>query len=70
MNNVRRTLVTLALVLVMAPVTGCTFGMFRRDSHDPALAAVPPCYSGDVCGVPFDGAGFAWAPDAIQSARR
>lgn len=69
MDNVRRALVHLALVAAMASLTGCTFGAYPRDARSPALAAVPPCFSGDVCGVSFDGAGFGWARDAIQSAR-
>ena len=71
MNTVRRTLIKLALVLAVAPVAGWTFGVLPRDGHDPALSAMPPCYTGDVvCGVPWDGAGFAWMHDAIQAAGR
>jgi hypothetical protein len=65
MNNVRRILITLALVV---NITGCTLGLFPRESHDPALAAIPPCYSGDICAV--TGAGFAWLGDVMQSTTR
>jgi hypothetical protein len=70
MTITRRTLTKLALVLALGPATGCTFGWLPRESRDPALAAVPPCFTGDICGVPFDGAGVAWVPDALRSAGR
>ena len=70
MNNVRRILITLALVVNIAPSAGCTLGLFSRESHDPALVAVPPCYSGDICAVTFNGADFAWLGDIMQSSTR
>lgn len=68
MNTVRRTLARLAVVFALAPSAGCTFGMFPRESHDPAFAALPPCFSGDICGVAFDSDGVGWTRDVMQSA--
>jgi len=60
MNNVPRMLATLALAVVTAAVTGCTFGTLPPDSRTPATYANPPCSSVDVCGVRFDG-GLVWS---------
>jgi hypothetical protein len=68
MITVRRTLARLALVITLGPVGGCTFGVFPRESQDPALRALPPCFTGDFCGVPFDSAGFSWTRGVVQTA--
>lgn len=68
--NVRTALAKLALVLAIAPTVACTFGTLPHELRDPVLAAVPPCFSGQVCGVPFDGFGFSWTVDALEAARR
>ena len=67
MSTVRRTLVRLALVVVFTPAVGCTFGAFPREARDPTLAALPPCFTGDVCG-PFDAARIWWAAPTLQTA--
>lgn len=70
MKNVHRIVVTLALVFVVAAATGCTFGVSPLEARGPALAAVPPCFSGDICAVPVDSVGLAWLRDGVHSARR
>lgn len=45
----RRIIIVLALVSAAAPLTGCTFGVRPHESLDPAYAAIPPCFTGDVC---------------------
>ncbi len=49
MNTVRRTLARLALVFVLAPAAGCTFGAYPLDARGPAVSAWPPCYVGQLC---------------------
>jgi len=58
------------VVIAIAFVTGCTFGVLPRESRRPGLEAVPPCYAGSVCGIAFDSVGFQWTDDVTQAARR
>jgi len=67
MKFVRTVLVRAAVVACVVSATGCTFRPYLRDSRDPVLSALPPCYTGDVCG---EGAGFGWASDVMHSVRR
>jgi hypothetical protein len=66
MKIIRRALVRLALISVAATFA-CTFGRIPR-AQGPALGAVPPCYAGSICAVPFDGVGFAWMLGAMRAA--
>lgn len=68
MNTIGRALVLVACLFAPAGVGGCTFGVFPRDTHDPALGAVPPCFANAICSVPYDGFGFGWTRDAMRSA--
>jgi hypothetical protein len=52
MNTVRCTLTRVALLVTFASAAGCTFGAFPRETRDPVYRSVPPCFSGDVCGLP------------------
>jgi hypothetical protein len=67
---VRRFLGSLALALALAPATACTFGVLPRESMDPALQVVPPCFAGAVCAVGLDSRGFASMADVMASSRR
>jgi hypothetical protein len=68
MKTIRHPIV-LALSIVVA-IAGCSFRPFIRESRDPASTALPPCFTGDVCAMAFDGAGVAWTADVMQSVRR
>jgi hypothetical protein len=68
MNTFRRTLAHVVLVSMFASAAGCTFGTLARETRAPAAAAIPPCFSGDICGATFDGPGFTWMRDAMQLA--
>ena len=59
--------IRLALALALISVAGCSFRPYLRDSRDPAITALPPCYSGDVCATAPDS--FGWAVDVLQSRR-
>jgi len=67
MKIVRRTVACFVLIVSAASATGCTLGLLPRDPHNPALAAVPPCYAGDVC--VFDAGGLTWMLGVEHAAR-
>ena len=66
--TITRTFVRLALVVAFA-TTGCTFRPFV-ELHDPGRVAEAPCFSGDVCAIGRDGAGFAWIADVFGPTQR
>ena len=53
-------------LLSITPNLGCTFGRLPRP-QDPILAATAPCFTGEVCPIPFDGA-YGWTLEAIHTA--
>lgn len=68
-NFLQRAISHLLVAFAVAALGGCVLRPYTRSSQDPALAAIPPCYAGDVCNDTY-GAGFAWAAEAISSVRR
>jgi hypothetical protein len=69
MTNSKRFVVSLALRVSLASVGGCTLPLLPHSPNGPAFVAVPPCISGQVCGVAFDSSGYSWIPETIRSAR-
>ena len=64
------TLLRSILVLVVAAAAGgCTFGRFPSEVREPTLAALPPCFAGDVCGGGLGDGGFVWLRDTVMAAR-
>ena len=62
-----RKLLRSVVVLGLVASGGCTFG-YPREARDPSFTALPPCMSGDVCGVAFDSGGL-WVRDTVAAAR-
>jgi hypothetical protein len=59
MHTIRFVAARIAL-LASVLLAGCTFRPYLRESSEPALVAVPPCFNGDVCAVAFDSVGLSW----------
>lgn len=60
--------IVVIFVLAISAFSGCTLGPYVHE-RDAVRNSTPPCLTGDICPISFDGPEIHWAVDVLRTVR-